>query len=66
MRAEADLAREAGTLVQLSLDDAVPPQPFDRIQCARLGDWTGDLDAPDWRNLVESIAGLLDGAGARP
>src|SRR5580704_1018859 len=34
VRAEADLAREAGTLVQLSLDGAVPPLPFNRIQCA--------------------------------
>jgi DNA-binding transcriptional MerR regulator len=66
VRAEADLAREAGTLVQLSLDGAVPPQPFDRIQCAHLAGWSGDLDAPDWRNVVESIAGLLGGADARP
>jgi len=65
VRAEADLAREAGTLVQLSLDGAVPPQPFNRIQCAHLAGWSGDLDAPDWRNVVGSIAGLLGGAGAR-
>ncbi|HUK83232.1 MAG TPA: TIR domain-containing protein [Verrucomicrobiae bacterium] len=65
VRAEADLARQSGTLVQLSLDGTVPPQPFDRIQCAQLVGWSGDLHAPDWRNVVESIAGLLSGAGAR-
>ncbi|HVN01947.1 MAG TPA: TIR domain-containing protein [Caulobacteraceae bacterium] len=66
VRSEADLARKAGTLVQLSLDGAVPPQPFDRIPCARLAGWSGDLDAPDWRKVVESIANRLGGAGARP
>ena len=65
VKAEADLAREAGTLVQLSLDGAVPPQPFDRIPCAPLAGWSGDPDAPDWRNVVESIAGRLGGAEAR-
>jgi hypothetical protein len=64
--AEAELARDAGTLVQLSLDGAVPPQPFDRIPCAHLAGWSGDHDAPDWRGVVASIAGLLGGEGARP
>lgn len=65
VKAEADLAREAGTLVQLSLDGAVPPQPFNRIPCAHLAGWSGDPDAPGWRNVVESIAGLAGGAGTR-
>src|ERR1700757_3348586 len=43
VRAEADLAREAHTLVQLSLDAAPLPMPFNRIQCADLSVWTGDL-----------------------
>jgi DNA-binding transcriptional MerR regulator len=65
VKAEADLARQAGTLVQLSLDDAVPPQPFDSIPFAQLAGWSGDLDAPGWRNVVESIEGKMGGAGAR-
>ena len=65
VRAEADLARKAGTLVQLSLDGAVPPQPFDGIECAHLAGWSGDLDAPGWRDVVASVAGRLGGAGAR-
>src|ERR1700692_3892160 len=33
VRAEADVARGAGTLVQLRLDDTPLPLPFHRIQC---------------------------------
>jgi adenylate cyclase len=34
VRAEADTARGAATLVQASLDGTVPPMPFNQIQCA--------------------------------
>ena len=43
VRAEADVAREAGTLVQLSVDGAVPPLPFNQIQCADLRGWRGEI-----------------------
>jgi adenylate cyclase len=56
VRAEADLARKAGTLVQLSLDGVTPPLPFNQLQCAKLDGWTGDLAAPAWRRIVESLA----------
>jgi predicted ATPase len=63
VKAEADLAREAGTLVQLSLDGAVPPLPFNRIQCANLKGWSGDPAAPGWKKVVASITEL---AGSPP
>ena len=59
VRAEANVAREAGTLVQLRLDGAVPPLPFNEIQCADLAGWTGDLDAHDWKKVVASVAELI-------
>ncbi len=59
VRAEADLAREAGTLVQLSIDAAMPPLPFNQIQCADMAGWAGDTDAPGWRKVVASITDLL-------
>ena len=34
VRAEADAARLARTLVQATLDGTVPPMPFNQIQCA--------------------------------
>jgi adenylate cyclase len=61
--AEADVAREAGTLVQLTLDGVIPPLPFNRIQCADLTGWSGDASAPGWRKVTDSIAALAAGAG---
>ena len=46
VQSEADQARAAHKLVQLTLDGAKLPMPFDRIQCADLVGWTGDLYAP--------------------
>src|SRR5438552_8229851 len=46
VQSEADRAREDHKLVQLSLDGAKLPMPFDRIQCADLSGWAGDLEAP--------------------
>ena len=36
VRAEADTARGAQTLIQASLDGTIPPMPFNQIQCADL------------------------------
>jgi adenylate cyclase len=61
VRAEADAARAAGTLVQGSLDGTTPPLPFNQIQCANLHGWTGDTDFAGWRKLrasVEALAGV--------
>ncbi len=63
VRAEADAARELGTLVQVSLDGVLPPMPFNQIQCADLFGWTGDVEWPGWSKVVRSIASL---AGAGP
>jgi adenylate cyclase len=58
VRAEADLARGAGTLVQLSIDGAVPPLPFNQIQCADMAGWSGDTQGAGWSKVVASIADL--------
>ena len=58
VRAEADAARMAGTLVQSSLDGTMPPIPFNQIQCADLNAWDGQADAPGWRKLAASVAAL--------
>src|SRR5579871_5512233 len=59
VRAEADAAREAGTLVQLSVDRGALPLPFNQIQCADLAGWSGDLDHPGWKKVVASVAELM-------
>ena len=65
VRAEADLARQAGTLVQLSIDGAAPPLPFNQIQCADMRGWTGRADFPGWRKVVESVTDLVGAAPDR-
>ena len=64
VRAEADMAREAGTLVQLTVDGSLPPIPFNQIQCADLRGWDGETDSPGWRKVEGSIATLTGGAGS--
>ncbi|HXQ13330.1 MAG TPA: TIR domain-containing protein [Caulobacteraceae bacterium] len=66
VRAEANTALEANTLVQLTVDGVMPPMPFNQIQCADLAGWTGDIDAPGWRKVVTSVADLVGGTGAAP
>ena len=66
VRAEADAAREAGTLVQVSVDGTLPPMPFNQIQCADLRGWDGDHDSPGWRKIEGSIAALVRGAEPAP
>ena len=58
VQSEADRARKDGKLVQLRLDSAALPMPFDRIQCADLSGWEGDLETPDWQKVVASVAAL--------
>jgi adenylate cyclase len=61
VQSEADRARTDKKLVQLTLDGAALPMPFDRIQCADFTGWTGDPDAPGWRKVVASVAELVGG-----
>ena len=59
VQSEADRARADHKLVQLWVDGAELPMPFDRIQCADMNGWSGDADAPGWRKVVDSIAQLV-------
>ena len=64
VRAEADRAREAGTLVQLTVDGSLPPIPFNQIQCADLRGWNGENDAPGWQKVDASVSSLTGGPGS--
>src|SRR5207248_1870408 len=63
VRAEADAARSAGTLIQASIDGIIPPMPFNQIQCADLNEWDGDSDASGWRKLAASVSAVAGVAG---
>lgn len=59
VRSEADFARGAGTLIQLSIDGSIPPMPFDQTQCVDMRGWRGETDVAGWRKVVASIDELL-------
>ena len=58
VRAEAEAARQAGKLVQLSLDGAPLPMPFSQIQCPEIRNWGGLGEDLPWRRIEASIAEL--------
>ena len=61
VRAEADLARLEGKLVQAVIDDTLPPIPFNQIQCASLKGWRGKADHPGWAKVMDSVVALVAG-----
>src|SRR4051812_380703 len=58
VRAEADSARGALTLIQATLDGTLPPMPFNQLHCADLKGWKGQRSDVAWRKLVASVAEL--------
>jgi TolB-like protein/Flp pilus assembly protein TadD len=66
VRAEAEVAREAGTLVQLTIDGAALPLPFNQIQCEDMRGWRGDTEAVGWRKVAASIADLVGAPSGEP
>jgi TolB-like protein len=59
---EANRAREARKLVQLRVDGASLPMPFDQIQCADLSSWSGEGEHPAWGKVAASVADLVKGS----
>jgi TolB-like protein len=64
VRAEAEYARQRGNLVQVVLDDSLPPMPFNQTQCASLKGWNGDRRNSQWRKVLESLSQLSSMSGA--
>jgi TolB-like protein len=58
---EANRAREARKLVQVSVDRVRLPMPFDQIQCADLADWLGGGNHAGWAKVAASLAALVTG-----
>lgn len=59
VRSEANRARESGRLVQVRLDDARLPMPYDQIQCADLRGWKGSAKASGMQAVIASVADLV-------
>ena len=61
VRAEADLARTLGKLVQASADNELPPIPFNQFQCAHLKGWAGKPDHPEWMKVLDGVRAVSGG-----
>jgi TolB-like protein len=64
VHAEADLARSMNKLVQASADGALPPMPFNQMQCAQLKGWRGSRDHPELQKVIDGVR-ALSGPGAQ-
>ncbi|NNF93808.1 MAG: TIR domain-containing protein [Altererythrobacter sp.] len=56
--AEAEIAHNKDKLIQISLDGALPPLPFNRLQCEMMPQWIGDASHPSWPKIISSVAEL--------
>ena len=61
VRAEADAARELGTLIQVTIDGTLPPLPFNQIQCAFIQCSDRGITGNGWDKLSGSLAALVTG-----
>jgi adenylate cyclase len=61
VRAEADAARELGTLIQVTIDGTLPPLPFNQIQCAVVECSGRGVGGKGWDKLTSSVATLVRG-----
>lgn len=66
VRAEAECARDRQTLIQVSLDDAAPPAPFDGLETSSIRGWTGETDHPGWGRVQARLATLCGARQAVP
>jgi adenylate cyclase len=63
VRAEAEMARHAGKLVQVSIDSTSPPLPFNGIHCIALAGWPAGSQ-PSWLRVLESLDALTGQASS--
>ncbi len=64
VRDEAEVARAAGKIVPVSLDDTAPPLGFRQIMSLAFEEWSGETTATPFRNLARAIGKASSTAGA--
>lgn len=67
VRSEAATGLYKNKLIQVRIDGAAPPRPFDQVEVVDIGLWSGERDDPNWRKIIGSVR-LYAGApgSARP
>ncbi len=66
VRAEAELGRAGGKLIQVSIDGSAIPIPFNQYQSADLREWHGKRSDPQWRKVLTSVAHFASNGGTGP
>ena len=61
VRAEAELGREQGKLIQVAIDQSPIPLPFNQYQIADLRRWNGKASDPQWRKVLASVSHFKTG-----
>lgn len=56
VRAEAELGRSDGKLIQVAIDQSPIPLPFNQYQIADLRHWRGDRSNTHWQKVLASVA----------
>jgi TIR domain-containing protein len=65
VRTEASAAAERGTLVPALIEPVTIPLEFRRLEAADLTRWRGDRNDPEFQQLVETLAGLIQADAQR-
>ena len=66
VRSEAATGLYKNKLIQVRIDGAAPPRPFDQVEVVDIGLWSGERDDPNWRKIIRFGASLCRRAGQRP
>jgi hypothetical protein len=64
VRSEAATGLYKNKLIQVRIDQAHPPRPFDQVEVVDLGPWSGDRDDASWRRVVGAARLFAGSPGA--
>ena len=55
VRSEAATGLYKNKLIQVRIDGATPPRPFDQVEVLDIGRWSGERDDPSWRKIMAAV-----------
>lgn len=64
VRSEAAAGLYKNKLIQARIDTSAPPRPFDQVDVADLGAWSGDLNDPNWEKVLAAVRLYAGAPGA--
>jgi hypothetical protein len=64
VRAEAAAGLYKNKLIQVRIDASAPPRPFDQVDVADLGAWSGDSEDLVWRQVLAGVSLYAGAPGA--